>query len=168
MIIIFEGPDRTGKTEIAKALARRLRFPYFKFELEGNGFREQDFFNNLTTYSLPFFTSFLKQTQPNVVIDRFYPSEVVYSKVLGRGYNSAIIEQADHELARLGDVFMIVCTKQEVSEEDEHIDKKYYEALAYQYKFEFPSVIQTLQLDTTDEDLDSQLSEIISFLGLIR
>jgi hypothetical protein len=167
MIIILEGPDKVGKTEIAKALARRLKFPYFKFELEGTGFKEQGFFNNLTTYSLPFFVSYLKQTEPDVVIDRFYQSEVMYSQVLGRSYNSAVIDQADADLAKLGDVFLIICLKDEVNEEDEHIDKKYYEALARKYRYEIGLIsrIPTLKLDTTDQDLDRELREILDFIG---
>ena len=56
-IIIFEGPDGCGKTNIAAELSRRLNIPVFKNDQEWSHFGTQDaaeYFRLTAKYSYPF------------------------------------------------------------------------------------------------------------------
>ena len=55
-IIIFEGPDGCGKTNIATALSGHLNIPYFKNESEWEFFEnDPSYFVNALTYGDPYF-----------------------------------------------------------------------------------------------------------------
>ena len=82
-IIIFEGPDGCGKTNISTALSEKIRVPYFKNKDEWKFFVDNpSYFVNALTYGDPYFLSYLEQTGASVIVDRWYPSEWVYSQVL--------------------------------------------------------------------------------------
>jgi DNA helicase TIP49 (TBP-interacting protein) len=47
-VVIFEGPDMTGKTNIAIELSRKLKLGYFKNSNELSSFnKEPDYFKNV-------------------------------------------------------------------------------------------------------------------------
>lgn len=84
-VIIFEGCDKVGKTEMAKELSKRLSIPYFKNTSEWAAFEnDKDYFINALRYSNPYFFSFLNETKTSVILDRSYPSEWAYSCVYNR------------------------------------------------------------------------------------
>ena len=63
-IIIFCGADMTGKTEISRALSKKLNIPYFKASTEKNNFKKSpEFFINEMRYADPRMTDMLKQTR---------------------------------------------------------------------------------------------------------
>lgn len=110
-IIIFGGPDGVGKTTLAKRLSSVLDIPYFKpskqhefakIDPTGNIFKQQ------TAWGEPKLLDFLKQTGASAVMDRGFPCDWVYSKVLGRETAWETIEQLDAGYARLGALLVVV------------------------------------------------------------
>ena len=59
-IIIFIGPDKSGKTTIAKALSILLKIPYFKNPNETDVFKTN--YNSALLYEAKLMFAFLKQT----------------------------------------------------------------------------------------------------------
>lgn len=100
-VIIFDGPDGTGKTNIARELSRRMKIPYFKFSGEADYWRKGQFRTALE-FDQPFMQQFLRQTGHDVVWDRAYPSEWVYSQVFGRKTNWQLLASLDQHYAYMG------------------------------------------------------------------
>jgi predicted kinase len=100
-IIILEGPDGCGKTNIGQELSRRTGIPYFKPTLERQMWKNNTFKTALE-YDQPYIAQFLKQTGCSVIMDRAYPSEWVYSKVYKRETNPEVLRQVDHAFACMG------------------------------------------------------------------
>ena len=113
MIIILEGPDNCGKTEIAKELARRLCLSYFKVSTEKENWRRGTFSKSLYfDFVLPQFIRVLPKA--DIVFDRSYISEKVYSKVFGRDTDEAMLQATDDQFNDLGAV-LIVCLRRDYS-----------------------------------------------------
>jgi hypothetical protein len=100
-IVIFDGPDGTGKTNIAVELAGKLCLPYFKFSGEPDFWRKGQFKTALQ-FDQPFAQQFLKQTKYSVVWDRAYPAEWCYSRVFKRETDEALIGRLDALYAGMG------------------------------------------------------------------
>src|SRR3954464_5618431 len=88
--IIFDSPDGTGKTNIAQALAKELRVPYFRMGSQHDNWRARKFKEALE-FDQTYISEFLSQTKHSVIIDRAYPSEWVYSRVYGRETNEEVL-----------------------------------------------------------------------------
>ncbi len=53
-VVLFDGSDKVGKTEMAKELSKRLLIPYFKNESEWKAFsNDQNYFVNALKYGDP-------------------------------------------------------------------------------------------------------------------
>lgn len=170
LIISFEGPDMTGKTQIAKELSRQLNVPYFKNSGEWTSHLKDDFyFKNLLIFGGTFLIDFICQTKPNVIFDRYYPSEWVYSKVFNRDTNEHIIHKIDEKFAEAGGL-IVVCRRKsyEGIKDDLHdyvdssvlkrIDKFYDDFIKW-------TKCKTLTVWVDDENLDREISEIKSWLN---
>ena len=108
MKLAFIGPDMTGKSNIAAELSRRINTPVFKNSGEWKTQLEsEDYFLNLLRFGGPFLMDFMKQTDANVILDRFYPCELVYSEAFGRSTDMKAISWMDHEFAAAGGKFII-------------------------------------------------------------
>ena len=85
MKIAFIGPDMTGKSNIAAALSSDLNIPVFKNTSEWKTkLSGEDYFVNLLKFGGPFLMDFMKQTDVDVILDRFYPCELVYAEAFNR------------------------------------------------------------------------------------
>lgn len=100
-IIIFDSPDGTGKSNIAKALSHRIGVPYFKMNTEHENWRRGKFKEALE-FDQTYLLQLLKQTGHSVIIDRAYPAEWVYSKAFQRQTNEKLLVTLDTEFAALG------------------------------------------------------------------
>ena len=100
-IIVLEGPDGCGKTEIGKGLAKRIGVPYFKMNTEAQNWRKGKFKEALE-FDQTYLVQFLKQTGYSAVIDRAWPSEWVYSRVFKRDTNPNVLFDVDRAFAGLG------------------------------------------------------------------
>jgi len=165
-IILFEGADMVGKTEIAKELAKKLDIPYFKNTGEWKSFLDpKDYFVNTLRYAEPYFLSYLKQTEASVILDRSYPSEWVYSKAFGRETDDNALAAIDQKFHDLG-AKIIICHRSTYkgikddrfpdklgSEKLEEIDRLYD-------KFSAWTRCSVIRLLVDDEDLEREIKDI--------
>ena len=167
-IIIFEGVDNTGKTTIAKKLASVLNIQYFK-NLIGQQSFIQDYFYTFTQYTAPMMMALLKQVKfydGGIILDRFTPSEHVYATVFDRKYDNKLIRKIDTELSEIYAV-IIYCYRTDFDTwSDTLISKKHTAYLMNEYdNYLAWSKMFSLKLDTTDQNLDDQITKILSFLA---
>jgi DNA polymerase III delta prime subunit len=107
-IIILEGPDMTGKTQIAQALSEELTLPYWKCEREWTAFKgDPAYFRNTVRYGDEYLLSYLRATGASIVKDRGYPSEWVYSRAMGREADDAAVLHVDEGYASLGAIIVL-------------------------------------------------------------
>ncbi len=165
-VIILEGTERTGKTNIAAGLSARLNIPIFKAQVQ------KKFFMGDRSQFLPFLrfgettlADFLEQTGTDVILDRNWPSEIVYSEHFKRPTDADVVAQLDETYARMG-ALIVVCTRLQgyagrVDEDDITIKEDQIAAIDRLYKQRIPAVkTRHIFLDTSDEDLDRELREI--------
>jgi hypothetical protein len=168
-IVIFEGPDGCGKTNISHALSDAAGIPYFKNKDEWKNFvNDPSYFVNALTYGDPYFLSYLEQTRANVIVDRWYPSEWVYSRVFDRPSSPAILRKIDDRAAALGAKIIIPSRTSYDNVVDQFedvitpnilrvVDELYHEFAEW-------TECDTLLLNVDDEDLSRELLEVRNFL----
>lgn len=169
-IIICVGADMTGKTQIAKALSARLSIPYFKASGEHKTYlKENDMFLQQLRHADPRLIDFLKQTGYSVVMDRGYPCEKVYSKVLSRQTDYVVLQDIDEKFADLG-ALIIICRRKSYEGITDDLDVNLNSSklamldAAYE-KFRTWTSCKCLTLWVDDEDLDRELNEITEWLN---
>jgi cytidylate kinase len=165
-IIIFEGPDSSGKTHIAQALSKQLQIPYFKNDGEHQLALKCET-GLVTRYAGPYITSFLRQVPVSVIIDRHYPSEFVYAHVKRRPYDRTVLRQLDAAFASM-DAKIILCVKTQYTDYDDanqYVKQSEISAIRDRYvEFLNWTDVSTLLLNTTSENLSEQLSIITDFV----
>lgn len=171
-VIIFEGPDRTGKSNIAQELSRRLFIPYFKNKDEVKNFLDpKDYYVNVLRYADPYFISYLKQTGNSVIIDRHYPSEWVYSTVFGRKTDMEALRRTDEAMAELG-VKLVICWRSSYAnrEDDDFpgvITEEKLQAIHDGYvKFREWTKCESIWLNVDDENLNREVEDVLNDLNL--
>lgn len=170
MIINFAGADRSGKTEIAKELSRRLGIPYFKNQNEIVNFKSDDsYFRNVLKYGAPLLLDFLKQTGSSAIFDRNYPCEWVYSQAMRRPTFPEILREVDNQYASIGAI-TIVCARKSY---EGIVDDAFPEDLSSKKLAEINQLYQdfcswsnckSFVLFVDDENLDREISDIMKFL----
>jgi thymidylate kinase len=162
-IIIFEGPDLCGKTEIGKALSKELKMSYFKNTAEHNSFREDSFTQSAFIESNYLFSLLNQINFPDngIILDRHMPSEYVYSKVYNRKTNFDLIWETDNKFANLNTT-IIYCFKTKYKDfNDEVISFDKIEKIKEMYEDYFSKTkIKVIRLNTTDENLEREIKEI--------
>ena len=164
MIIIFEGHDKAGKSTIAKTLSTQLDYPIF------NDPRRKQIINHHDTTAAVqaglLLANFMYCTKPNIILDRFYPSEIVYSKVLGRKTDIWDLWKTDRIMAS-AKTRIILCYKSTIDQIDEIHDIETLKQVRKGY-FEFfgRTKCEKLMLDTTDKNLNKQINKIIKWLQI--
>jgi len=165
-VIVVVGTERTGKTNIVEGLSKRLNIPTFKAQVQ------KKFFMGDRSQFLPFLrfgettlADFLEQTKTDVILDRNFPCEIVYSKHFNRPTDPDVIAQLDEAYARMN-ALIVVCTRLQgyagrVDEDDLTIKEDQITAIDTLYK-QYVPLLKTrhIFLDTSDEDLDRELREI--------
>lgn len=170
MKIAFVGPDRTGKSNIAAALSKKLGVPVFKNSGEwATDLSSEDYFLGLLKFGGPFLMDFIRQTDVDVIMDRFYPCELVYSKAFNRATDEKTIWWLDSEFACAGGK-LIFCLKKDYSgcKDDVYPDdlpeEKLVEIDNYYQEFQKRTTCASMVLYTDDENLEKQVSEIMNFV----
>lgn len=169
-IIIFEGPDGCGKTNISAELSRRIKVPVFKNDQEWTHFGAQDaaeYFKLTAQYSYPFALSLIRQTGMSVIFDRAHPSEWAYSRAFNRSRCDDLIARGDELCAALGAKIIIPLRSDYSKVYDEYgVKPEHLRVLDGLYREYAASVTkcQTLLLNVDDENLDREMSEIMNFL----
>jgi deoxyadenosine/deoxycytidine kinase len=170
LVINFAGSDRSGKTEIAKALAERLGISYFKNEQEIVNFKsDKAYFRNVLRYGCPILIDFIKQTKTHAIFDRNYACEWVYSRALDRETYPEDLRWLDNAYADLGAV-TIVCARKSydgISDDafpDDLNSKKLTEINQLYKSFCEWSNCDSFVVYVDDEDLDREISDIMEYL----
>jgi len=163
-LIIFEGPDMCGKTEIAQAVSERIGVPVYKSGLEHDLFHCKNAQYLVLKYGNYEMIKLLDTTSSSVIFDRFFPSEWVYSQVYERTQDLELCMQYDEYWANLGGK-IIWLDKQEMDGDDELIDKSKYNEIRQKYKnYMSQTKCEVFYLDTTDRNLEEQVNKICKFL----
>lgn len=179
-IIIFDGPDRCGKSNIAQELSRQLEIPYFKASSEHESFLDSfedhnrryeqmnNKFLNQLRFADPRMADFLKQTGHSVIFDRAYPSEVVYSTLFHRVTDLDVIVELDRAYEALG-AKLVLCLRADYSGITDDVKPDMGpETLREQHQlymeFYRATQLRSLLLFTDDHDLKRQITTIREFL----
>lgn len=165
----IEGPDMCGKSEIARELANQLSAAYFKNSGEwGPDLRSSDYFENLLLYGGTLMTDLLCQIRPHVVLDRYYPSEFVYSSVFGRKTNMQVLEKIDRSFAAAGGKHVICRRKSYEGINDDlhsYVDSEMLRQLDVKYSdFTDWTKCPVMTLWVDDENLGREINEILAWI----
>ncbi len=168
-IIIFDGPDGCGKTNIAHELSRISGITYFKNEDEHRYFRsDPSYFINAIRYVDRYFTSYLEASGSSIILDRAWPSEWVYSQAMNRETDMEVLKELDARHAKLGTTIIIPFrsdytdvdeTYPELQTQLQNLDKLYHQFANW-------SQCNTIMINVDDEDLDREINELQQQLNL--
>ena len=158
-----------GKTEMAQCLSKILNIPYFKNKRERKFFEaDPGYFVKALKYGDPYFTSYLSQTRASVILDRSFPSEWVYSKVLQRESNEDILRMVDTLYADLNAKIVIPYRSSYKNIQDDSfkkLDSNMLKKIDDEYrKFSKWTSCDTLLLCVDDENLKREMNDIIPFI----
>jgi dCMP deaminase len=112
MFIIFESPDKTGKTTLARMLADYLNIQYLKLNninvVENTEIKDGI---SISTHSQLETVTQLheKGVMKHVILDRFHGSEYVYACLFKRTYNISYITDIEERLSKYNDVILVRC-----------------------------------------------------------
>jgi thymidylate kinase len=164
-LILFEGLDQSGKSSIAKILAKRIGFSYFKNPSEKTQFFVDD---NRVTWIIEgtYLFNLVEQGVINkVILDRHLPSEYAYSYAYGRKTDGAKIVEFDARLADLGAI-IIYCYKDSYEQyEDWAVKQKDRAKIKEGFELYLEQTrIPYLKLNTTDQNLENQIDAITFFM----
>jgi len=170
MMLSIEGPDMCGKSEIAKELSRRLQHTYYKNSGEWSAdLRSTEYFKNLLLYGGTLMTDLLCQIRPDVVLDRYYPSEFAYSKVFKRETDISVLERIDKKFAESGGRHIICRRKSYKGLKDDlhdYVDSSLLEELDSAYEdFALRTNCPVLTLWVDDEDLEREMKDIFLWIN---
>lgn len=163
----------TGKTQISHELARQLGVHYYKATSEHHAFmNDPDRFINDIRYADPRLIDFIRQTKTSVVMDRGFPCQYAYAKVLGRDNDPGALARVDDGYAALG-AKVIWCHRQGGYDgifddlDPVRINPTTLQALheAYEEYITKQMKCRYLALPVDDENLDREVSEILKFLN---
>jgi thymidylate kinase len=166
-VIIFDGPDGCGKTNIAQALSSAIGIPYFKNADEHKYFRsDPNYFIHAIKYVDTYFTSYLERTGSSIILDRAWPSEWIYSSVLSRKTDHDTLKDLDTRYANLNTIIIIPyrTSYDSVNEEYDEVKNKLSEIDAKYREFAKWSQCHTLLMNVDSEDLQHQLHVIVNFM----
>ena len=165
MIIIFEGLDKTGKSTIAKALAKEMEIPYFKHSNQKQIFLTQDY--KQAIYEAHLLLDLIHQLKLSLIIDRHIASEYAYGLAFNRYFDMDQISEIDFKLSELG-AKIIHCEKV-INEKDYNDSLIPYSklkliSLYYDIFYSQLTKMKVIRLNTTDENLDNQLAYLMEVL----
>lgn len=174
-LVIFGGPDRCGKTTIARELSRRTGAPYFKPTNQmKHAVEDPTIFTAQTIYAEPKLADFLAQTGHSAIIDRSFVCDFAYSHALGRLGPMSLqqvndwqitIEQLDHTYG-LMDALFVLCVRSSYKGRQDPgwplMDGKMMATLDDLYRrYLLTTNMRRLVLNVDDENTDRQVAEII-------
>lgn len=165
-IVLFEGPDKSGKTSIAKALSRQIKIPYFKNRMERNQ-KISGQTKIMTEFAVPYLLNYIEQTGTSCIMDRNYPSEWAYGQVEQRDIDLEMIRTLDNWFAAF-ETYIVICYKSYYEDfHDETTPREHLYALVQKYHefVHWTNCPRILLLDTVNKDLEYQLEKITDFLN---
>jgi len=167
MIIIFEGTDCVGKTTLLNKVATKLNYPTFKRDRTvlpdaGNAFD--------CYIEIDLLLDFINQTNINLIVDRLWLSEIVYSEVYGREYNKKAYELFDLTMQNQSIIICVtangISIKNRFAKEDMVTFDK---ALEIQQKyFDYIHILHTplIFIDNSDNvSIDINVDKIVNIIN---
>ena len=163
-LIIFEGPDLCGKTNIAEEVSRRLGIPVYKSGREHDLFHDKDAQYLTLKYGNYEMIKILETTSSSIMFDRFFPSEWVYSQIYDRTRDLDLVLEYDKYWASLGGK-IVWLDKPNMDGKDELIESSRYNEIRQKYE-EYMQLTRcnVFRLDTSDRDLETQATKICNFI----
>ena len=122
-IVIFDSPDGTGKTNIAQGLSMDLKVPYFRVPTQEKNWADRNFVSSLR-YGEPMMLNMIKQLNMDIILDRAYPAEWVYSQVYGRETDMDVLERVDNEFANMGAYIVVPLRRDYTNSRHDHLVSK--------------------------------------------
>lgn len=170
-VIIFLGPDRCGKTNIAQELSIQTGIPYFKPSEERLTYlNNQNKFIFDIKYADPRMADFLYQTGHNVIFDRGYPCEWVYSNFLNRQTDHTILRFIDDIHYKIGTKMIITYRSSYdniVDDIDENLAGNQLKKIEELYReFSKWTNCQCYFLNVDSENLEEEIVQVNKFLNL--
>jgi thymidylate kinase len=165
-VIIMEGPDGCGKTNIGKRLAQELGWDYFKVDSEKRHWAEGKFKEALE-FDQTYLVQFLEQVQCDVVIDRAYPSEFAYSAALKRDTNMEVLREVDRKFAALDAVIIILLRHDYSKVEDELVlrsDLSKIHHMYWAFYSETDCRVIVMHVDDFCDDIERQMPRLLDAL----
>lgn len=157
-----------GKTHQAKELSDRINVPYFKNAAEHVHFiNNPAYFRDAVRYVDTYFTSYLESVSDvSIILDRFWPSEWVYSRVFERERDEDVLASLDERHARLGTHIIIPYRTDYSRVKDDYdcVNKNIQKINDTYFEFAKWSKCKTLLLNVDDENLERELKETLQFL----
>lgn len=131
MAIIIEGIDKAGKSTTCKQLSEALGLQIVHFPAPTPDF---NFFED--------YIKMLLSNDRNIILDRFFYSELVYGPILRNEYNIKTWQQeAIEALLRSHDSFIVYCVsnvktihERFIRENEKFVDAKYIEKIIAKYE----------------------------------
>jgi thymidylate kinase len=168
-VVIFGGPDRCGKTTIAKELSKVIDVPYFKpTNQRFLAMNDPGVFELQTRWGETKLYDFLKQTNHSAIMDRSFVCDYAYSKVLGRNTAWSIIDALDEAYAEIDALLILTLRKSYSGRADDEwkvIDEEKLKRLDEAYRhYAMATKMRYLILETDDEDLATQIRDIMVYL----
>ena len=166
-IVIYDGPDSCGKSEMAKELSRRLGISYFKNADEHRYFlKDPSYFLNAIRYVDTYFTSYLESSGASIILDRAWPSEWIYSQALGRKTDFDLLRELDNRHAKLGTVIVIPSRSSYVKMRDDYesINNNIATSDTLYHEFASWTKCSVIKLNVDDEDMDREMRETMQQL----
>ena len=154
MIVILEGPNKCGKTTLAKHLIKNYGFAYFKDVRIENRKLTNKQKKSVIEHDIEAQAVLLKAISNNInlIVDRFHVTEYVYGK-LNRGYESNSVKIAE-DILKDSNTKMIFLVRS-------------LDGLADKLFEKYCDVIQDTQIETLVYDIKvSKVKYLNNFLGL--
>jgi hypothetical protein len=171
IVLLCGGPDRCGKSNILHELERREKIPVFKASDEHENFlSSQDRFLMTLRFADFRMADLLYQTGLNVLVDRAYMCEWVYSQYFNRETDMIALRKLDNIYAKMG-AKILICTRKSFFGIKDDLDPKLDEIALRQISdlyMEFMkwTKCQTYVLYVDDENLEREVNEIKAFIGV--
>lgn len=112
MIIVIEGPDGVGKSSICKALSKKLGFPIYRMpDVPKDG--------DIEKFS-QFYRKTISEVNTSMILDRFYPSSIVY----GQHFKRDVPLQDIHKIHEKRHICTFIIDTEIPYRDDDFIDEK--------------------------------------------
>ena len=155
-----------GKTHMGMELSRQTGITYFKNSDEHKYFlKDPNYFVNAVRYVDTYFTSYLEVSGASVILDRAWPSEWIYSRVLGRNSDPGVLEELDARHAALGTYIVIPFRSDYSSFKDDYdqVNDNIRKIHDLYMEFSTWSKCKVMTMNVDDEDLVREVNEIRRF-----
>lgn len=172
-VIIFEGPDRAGKSTIAEALAQKFETEVFMTNSK-ECFTDENIFSkdssNIAIFNhyVASYTQELVESSKldkPVIIYRSFLSEMVYSELLGRQTDDAANFSTDLIFANMN-ATMAYCKNNKTSgfHDDQLKDEQIAKSIELYDRNKYSINMDWIEIDTTEQRVEKYVNQIISYL----